>query len=926
MEQYRIFCPGSSNDCKSLAYIGRLHGCIWPRLALDSDDFFESAEAESTKGTMFFSLEETKALFTKENIMDLLSCRCRDCGEYKSDASAAFNLLDYEKRIVNQNDEGWLLMAALVYLGKLSLIYRWIQHPHMVEPGTLRGARSLVEAPFPTRRQNELFWKAYGRVMDMFSPLEIKPGINDRPEHNSLAKSQRFPYLDEPGSLPSGSSGSLITAFCVPEEYLHVDFRQLMENNYSNSVVDDGRGKKYRLVRKVLTHKTLKHMEHITLRMIASRRDQVNLINLMALYEWREQIHFIFPFVETHLDEVLLDQWTFPGSAQTRALADNALWRQMIGVCEALKTIHFDLTSPWGSKNTQVIAFHFDLKPANLLVTANGIVKITDFGHSMIQIMLPEKEKKGFYRGGDPVYRAPESTPDSEQVREARETRNHTAISQDYNKELPRSQVFLNYDVWQLACIMTEVLIWITETDQYREKDLPGEKGQVIKAFRQEKRDEDGQDAFFRVKSQNGTIVRCLKTAVDEKLRSIQSGNMADTDVETYMARTVEILRGMFEIDPHRRYHSYRVLRELEEASQRYSTSRQRPGDRIYQKIRDWNPSKCFTEVGWKKGGEIRSFLEMSDVRIRNKMPRETIRECTCMFRVFYKQGTVLIFHGVGERDELDTMPFNPQLLKLDMEKSYMIPEYLYRQPDGRFTCTVISGDQPYEILSLSFASRDGKYRPRRWRSLWLTAIDAQRFQHALTRQKVEWESDIGHVERANFYIKPKKQDADMSRNLKLQVWSCWKDGICDIDFNSTRHLHSPDRREYAKQRLVIFEDLRPFFLIPFNNGQKQFLCYGHAVTIKAARRFKECDLYRSPSKFPCIEDTSVNEDIEKLGCVAPAVPLDQLKLESRSWRLAGDLKRRPSVLTFSRKGDADMFEICKIAAEYGEAPRLDPE
>lgn len=36
----------------------------------------------------------------------------------------------------------------------------------------------------------------------------------------------------------------------------------------------------------------------------------------------------------------------------------------------------------------------------------------------------------------------------------------------------------------------------MTEKGHYRDKDEPEERGHAIKTFRQEKRDEDGQDAF----------------------------------------------------------------------------------------------------------------------------------------------------------------------------------------------------------------------------------------------------------------------------------------------------------------------------------------------------------------------------------------------------------------------------------------------
>lgn len=101
-----------------------------------------------------------------------------------------------------------------------------------------------------------------------------------------------------------------------------------------------------------------------------------------------------------------------------------------------------------------------------------------------------------------------------------------------------------------------------------------------------------------------------MKEVVSKKLRSLQSGDTEDADVEDYMEIIVDILRGMFRIDPLQRYHSHKVLRRLEEVNQRYETNRQRPRDPVSRKIREYAP-RDFHEVGWQDQGEIRSFLEM---------------------------------------------------------------------------------------------------------------------------------------------------------------------------------------------------------------------------------------------------------------------------------------------------------------------------
>lgn len=74
----------------------------------------------------------------------------------------------------------------------------------------------------------------------------------------------------------------------------------------------------------------------------------------------------------------------------------------------------------------------------------------------------------------------------------------------------------------------------------------------------------------------------------------------------------------------------------------------------------------------------------------------------------------------------------------------------------------------------------------------------------------------ISNIEKATFSIKKhRKQEIEMKRNVKMQLWSCWNDGICDNDFDADRHLSPLDRFQSLKQMLVIFEESGSFLIIP---------------------------------------------------------------------------------------------------------------
>jgi serine/threonine protein kinase len=249
-------------------------------------------------------------------------------------------------------------------------------------------------------------------------------------------------------------------------------------------------------------------------------------VQLLFWYQYGDKINYVFPKYPGSLYQVLEgeldDRISHSRPSKYRSALQHWLWQGMVDLMGALKFFH----TPGPDQNViplDVIAAHFDLKPANVLVTANGVLLLTDFGQARIKRHNPLGGSSLTAQSGDENYRPPPTSP-SPPLRKPLLSSTLGPV-QDIRLRWTRA-----YDVWSMACIMTEVIEYI----------MHGSAG--FKRFREQRFGEDRLSAAFWTGDSNGGYR--LKSAVELVLYKFEESQ------DRYLITVTNLIRTMFSIEP----------------------------------------------------------------------------------------------------------------------------------------------------------------------------------------------------------------------------------------------------------------------------------------------------------------------------------------------------------------------------------------
>ena len=193
------------------------------------------------------------------------------------------------------------------------------------------------------------------------------------------------------------------------------------------------------------------------------------------------------------------------------SLLDHGLWRNLLGIVEAVATIHevADGTKQPRRPGPHIFG-HFDIKPANILISDDGLLLLTDFGQAASRTI------------GTSDYAPPEH-------------------------ELSQSmELVASYDVWSMACVLLQALIFIRSAADGGERDGKN----AMQTFHSQRLYETANNqagAFWVRRSHVTGSIKVLRSAVDKELTSLSNRRHPKTK------SVIQQLRQMLSVEPNKR-------------------------------------------------------------------------------------------------------------------------------------------------------------------------------------------------------------------------------------------------------------------------------------------------------------------------------------------------------------------------------------
>ncbi|RSL66870.1 hypothetical protein CEP53_003198 [Fusarium sp. AF-6] len=801
--------PPCPRRCESRNHILPLFECAFPPLDEGSDGALAKHEARRDK--MFFSRNKIWAYFGNPLVVQsLLECKCHPCKRAREEKTK----LDENARlaIMEKSKDVHILFALMVYLRKFHFVYLWFASSYRGKD--LGYAISQLYGTFNSymtnRMEQRLFKEACDQALKMLNPVQFSFSISETSTDH--ADSERFPFRAEE-SIRGGNFGTLKRREIV-EEYYHFDeaMKERLKD-YGGSVIGHGSERRHLFAIKSVKipdrdHRVLAEQE--MLRMVSNINNEaaVNIITLLSCYTWRNEMHFVFPYVETDLFRLLREEPANGASPRfdDQPLPENELWKEMIGVASALEVIHTRLINPFKGVRGRVFACHFDLKPANILVTSDGKLKIGDFGHSSIQIVAPQGKPKVMYRGGDPKYAAPETRLPSEET--------ETWFEPHRDWDVPA----LKYDVWSLACITTEVLIYILN------RQPPGGAHTKNPVARFDRSLEQGTQTEFKGRFFDHEGVKGCVTTIIEAFKDRFS---AGTPASKYMSKIIDLLSDMFEYHNQDRISSSDVVARLAEADKEYKDSRD-PNDLAFVIKQKSAPAEDgFKEIGWvpdpppRDNSEVPvSFAEMSGITVEivhQHRPEPKWEDEPCRIRLFRKRSeedampTFIMYLAVRE-DGTSRVKERTGKDEVSFPEWAFKPTYLFqdRSEDGqRFECVLFPHKQKSSRHAFIF--------------LFQSINDVCAFQGALLQKRVSSvEISAAKAEVTEY----SSRASEPHKSVSLQFWTT-ENPLFVRDSGGRRasgSIHrTPRTPDPTRGTMVILSPRKPLLQFELSDRSKRF-------------------------------------------------------------------------------------------------------